>query len=305
MLSAEEKESIIAELNTRFTELRSLILTVGSILGILIAALSETGVIGWAVDYVEDDDTELNPYDCEEDWAIETDHYIIESDAVFNIYVEDFNRCNNVHTVMWNITMNDDTHENISIEFRNELYFSDRFTDLEEGMYHTTIEVMNGTMDLYDYITIDFEFDELEHENAVYGCTDDVAENYDYEATHDDGTCQYPVEEEDNCSTAGMEFYDVTAYWSNNTTFTIMWDADVTLECTLNATVRAEVFHNGTLVANRSLTFTTFYQAWDYMYINISAPQGQDAFGELEVRVELRQWEDDPSIIWENRVVWS
>lgn len=305
----ENAQSILVELNSRFTELRSLILTVGSILAILMAGLNNVGFIDWAVDKVVDnveDDPDWNPYldDCEEIWILEVDHFIVESDAIFNVYVEDLGRCNRVHTILWMINMDTEVHDGISPEFRNELFFTDRFYDLQEGTHHVLIEVLNGSMLLDEHITIDFEVDETETENAVYGCTDSDAINYDDEATHDNGSCEFEDEEVDDCSTAEMEFYEVDAYWSNNTTFTIIWDADVTIECSLNATVRAEVFSNGTLIANSSLAFRTHYQAWDYMYINFTAPDGEDAFDELEVRIQLRQWETDPSLIWEELTLW-
>ena len=86
-MTTEDTQSILAELNTRFTELRSLILTVGSILAILMAGLNNVGFIDWAVGIVVDeveDDPDWNPYldDCEEAWILEVDHFIVESDAI-------------------------------------------------------------------------------------------------------------------------------------------------------------------------------------------------------------------------------
>jgi len=307
MLSAEEKDSIIAELNSKFTELRSLIITVGSIIGILMAGLHNAGFIDWAVDSVVDsveDDPEWNPYieDCEEEFILITDHFIVESDVIFNVLLEDINRCSRVHTIMWRVSLNDDAHIGESGEFRNELLFTDRYYDLDEGNYHAIIEVSNGTIELYDYITIDFEYDETEQENAEYGCTDTVALNYNETATHDDGSCEYEQEEVEDCSAAEMGFYDVYTEWTNNTTFMITWDADVSIECSLNATVTAHVYDNETLVANSSRTFETFYQAWDYMYINFTAPSGKDSFGELRIVVVLIS---DAEFIWEERELWN
>ena len=309
-MSVEEKESIIAELNERFTELRSLILTVGSILGILMAGLHNIGFIDWAVDRVVDnveDDPDWNPYldDCVEDWYLTTDHFIVESDLILNIFLEDLGRCSRVHTVLWSVSLDTDIHTGESVEFRNELLFTDRFYGIEEGTHHVLIEVLNGSIDLYDYITLDFEYDETEQENAVYGCTDNLAINYNETATDDDGTCEYEEEEVDDCSTAEMCFYDVYAYWSNNTTFTVTWDADVSMECTLNGTVTAHIYENGTLIANSSLDFETYYQAWDYMYLNFTAPSGKESFGELQTVIQLRQWLSEPAIVWEEVEIWN
>ena len=86
---------------------------------------------------------------------------------------------------------------------------------------------------------------------------------------------------------------------------TITWDADVSMECTLNGTVTAHIYENGTLIANSSLDFETYYQAWDYMYLNFTAPSGKESFGELQTVIQLRQWLSEPAIVWEEVEIWN
>ena len=88
------EENIITELNARFSELRTLMITIGSVIAMMLAGLNEVGFIDFAVDTVVDivkDDPEWNPYidECEEDWALIADHYVIEDDVLFNVQLMD------------------------------------------------------------------------------------------------------------------------------------------------------------------------------------------------------------------------
>jgi len=287
----DDEESILVQMNKGFQELRTLILTVGSILAMLMAGLNEVGFIEWAVDSLLDrveDDPDWNPYldDCGELWEVETDYFIVESDVVFNVQAIDLNSCNNVHTILWNITLGDEVRQGQSHEFRNQLLFTERFYDLEEGTYHALIEIMNGTIELYDYRIIDFELDESEYESAVYGCTDYDATNYDEEATHDDGTCEYPDVIADDCDPAVMVFYDAYAFWSNNTTLSTAFDADVDMECRLNATAYITVYDNetGEVITDYDYWFETYHMDWDYRDVNFTG--NQEDFAERELMVE-------------------
>ena len=286
-----EEESILVQMNKGFQELRTLIITVGSILAMLMAGLNEVGFIDFAVDKVLDrveDDPDWNPYldDCDEMWEVETEHFVVESDVIFNVEVIDLNSCNNVHTILWNISVDGDFHTGQSNEFRNHLLFTDRFFDLSEGVHHAIIEITNGTIELYDYRIFDFEFDEDEQEGAVYGCTDDEATNYDDEATHDDGSCEYPEVIADDCDGAVMVFYDAYAWWSNNTTLTTSFDADVDMECRLNATAYISVYDNetGDIISDYAYEFETYNMDWDYRDINFTG--NYDDFADRSLMVE-------------------
>ena len=222
-MSGDDEQNIIQELNARFQELRTLIITIGSILAMLMAGLNEVGFIDFAVKQVVDiveDDPDLNPYldDCYEDWDMVAEHYIIEDDVLFNIHLLDYAWCNSIHTIMYNVSVDGKEVTGTSPEFRNEHQFVVTIEDINEGTHRAYVEVWNGSIDMLHMVHIDFEYDEVEMENAIYGCTNSTALNYNESATHDDGTCEYPQEEEEITEDCYAYFYEVISYWAENNT---------------------------------------------------------------------------------------
>jgi len=63
----------------------------------------------------------------------------------------------------------------------------------------------------------------------VYGCTDDTANNYDYEAIEDDGTCEYDTEPTYGCTDDTANNYDTTATEDDGT---CDYDPEPTEGCT-------------------------------------------------------------------------
>ena len=102
-MSGDEEQNIIQELNARFTELRALMITIGSVIAMLLAGLNEVGFISFAVDTLVDwveDNPDRNPYaPCQENWMITSDHYIVDGDLYITVDILDDAWCNTIHTV--------------------------------------------------------------------------------------------------------------------------------------------------------------------------------------------------------------
>jgi hypothetical protein len=304
-IEGDDAQSIIVELNTRFQELRTLLITIGSILAMLIAGLNQVGFIDYAVDRVVDmveDDPDLNPYldDCMEDWDIIVDYYIVEDDILFAIEILDYAWCNNVHTVDYNITVDGLDTQGTTNPFRNTNSWIEELEGLSEGTHHAVIEVTNGTIDLFYYITLDFEYDEGEQQQAVYGCTDPVALNYNETATNEDGSCEYEQEEEEVTDDCYANFYEAKGRWSVNNT-SLYNDFDVDFSCMANVTVTVTVtvysYDNTTILYNASIEYETYHYDWDYHYLDFVNATYYDKVN-IQYRVYHEEQLDDETWYW-------
>ena len=275
-MGEDEEQNIIQELNARFQELRTLMITIGSVIAMLLAGLNEVGFIAFAVDSLVDiveDDPELNPYlgDCESDWALIVDHFVIEDDVLFNGHIMDLNWCNAVHTVDYNVSLDGQENVGVSPEFRNEWQFVSTISNISEGTHRAYITITNGSIDLMRLIMLDFEYDVVEQENAIYGCTNSTALNYNETATHDDGTCEYPQEEEEVTDDCYAYIYDYISYWSDNNT-SLYNEFDIDFSCMANVTVFLTIDayneDNSTLLWHQEDNFTTYHQEWDFQYLD-------------------------------------
>ena len=274
-MSGDEEQNIIQELNARFQELRTLMITIGSVIAMLLAGLNEVGFINFAVDSLVDwveNDPDRNPYipECEEDWLIIADHYVVDGDLYVTVDIFDQMWCNNVHTVYYNLTFEEEQYSEISAPFRNEDTGLFEFSDINEGTHRINILVENGTILLYAMEVIDFEYDESEEENAVYGCTDEMATNYNETATHEDGSCEYPEEEEEITEDCYAYIYDTISYWAeNNTSVYNEFDVDFSCQANITFTMRVDLMdsHNDTIIHTED-NFTTYHMEWDTQYLD-------------------------------------
>ena len=274
-------------------------ITIGSILAMLVAGINQAGMIDFWNDGGGDE-----PVVCEPDWEFVVDYYVIEYDLLMNMRVSDISLCNEVHSLEYYIAMNEYEFVEDSDQFRNTYIFSHTIEDIEEGTHHVYVEVLNGTINLHEEFVFDFEFDENEHENAVYGCTDPIALNYDEEATHDDGSCEYEQEEEEITEDCLAMFYDTHAYKNNTTIYT---DFDVDFSCKANITITVNVvilsYDNETdtkeIIGNQSLTYETYHYDWDYRFLdfyNLTQPEETDL--EVLFRVYHQDEIDDMTTVW-------
>ena len=292
---SEDDESIIAVLNTRFQELRTLMITIGSILAMIIAGINQVGVIDFFDEGEENNEIDTS---CDPNWEFVVDNYIIDYNLLLNMRVSDTSLCNEIHTLDYYIAMDDYEFVGVTEPSRNTYLFTHTIEDIEEGTHHVLIEVYNGTISLYEDIVFDFEFDELEHENAIYGCTDPDATNYDDMATHDDGTCEYEQEEEEITEDCYAELYDAYSN-TNNSTVEVFFDVDFSCSATATITVEVELVSiNSTEIAYiGNLTYDTYGFDWDYRSIVFSNVTTEE---DLEANVLVYQQEelDDMATVW-------
>ena len=289
---SEDDESIIAVLNTRFQELRTLMITIGSILAMIIAGINQVGVVDFFDEGEEEDIV------CEPNWEFVVDNYVIDYDLLLNMRVSDTSLCNEIHTLDYYIAMDDYEFVGNTEPSRNTYIFTHTIEGIEEGTHHVIIEVFNGTINLYEDIVFDFEFDELEHENAIYGCTDTDAINYDDMATHDDGSCEYEQEEEEITEDCYAELYEAYSN-KNNSTVEVFFDVDFSCSATATITVKVEIvsINNTEIAYIDNLTYETYGLDWDYQSIvfnNVTTEEDLEA----NVLVYHQEELDDMATVW-------
>lgn len=296
---SEDVDSIIDTINERAVELRSLIITIGSIIALLMPAVEMIGVIDFTP-YGEGDDEWITDDDWEwgQDFYCSSDGMRIQSSMVNDGYKNcrdgsdedatlDTPHTNTTVTPIFGCT--DDTAENYDAEATEndgscvypvygctdpDALNYDANADTEDGSCEYEEEVVKGCTDEeaenYDD---EAEVDDgsCEYYEPPEGCTDPDALNYDEEAEVDDDSCEYE-EEEEPCF---AEMYD--AFWAyNNTTqnITLVWDADLSCsDAARNLTVIWTIYENETgnwTGLQDSLSYETYAMDWDYMNLTMS-----------------------------------
>tara|TARA_Y100000361_G_C11157074_1_gene344833 strand:- start:356 stop:1177 length:822 start_codon:yes stop_codon:yes gene_type:complete len=235
-LTAEEAESIIETINDRAQEIRSLMITIASIVALVMPGMEAVGILDFTPygqgddEWITDDDWELgDDFEC-------GDGSVIEASLV------------------------DDGYKNCR-DGSDEPEVDD---DLDG-------EVIRGCTDPdalnYDEDAIEDDGScEFEEDEEYGGCTDPDAINYDPYADYDDGSCEY--REGQPCD---PEMYD--AYWEyENESFTFYWDADLICDNEPhNLTVIWTIYENETgnwTGFQNEITYETYYQ--DYDYVNLT-----------------------------------
>lgn len=265
--------SVLTELNKGFQELRTLIITVGSILAMLMAGLNEVGFIDLAVDSLTDRFDDDNPFVedvCIEDWGLEDDSYMVSDDITVNVRFTDANLCSYNYNATFSIyAPNGDVWHEEDVEMRNSKSFLVNFDNLPDGTYRLMYELTD-----YQYLLM---FDELFYEvnlgshdetSKVYGCTDSDALNYDSNATDEDGSCEYEEETQDDCYAS---IYDGYAYWAeNNSSIYSEFDVDWSCQMKVEITVEVEIWdsNNETMYLSGNITYETDYMEVDYRNID-------------------------------------
>ncbi len=272
----DAEENIIEELNARFQELRSLLITIGSVLAMLIAGLNEIGFIDFAVDSLVDivkDDPELNPYlnDCQEDWTVIEDSYLVENAVTLNVRFADASLCSYQHNGTYAVSATDGRIrwiENTSI--RNSGVFSNTFSNLSDGDYWFLYEYTSPYMSVAGSVWYSVESDGFDEDVKVYGCTDTNSTNYDTNATDNDGSCEYEEEVYDDCYAT---IYDAYSYWAdNNSSIYSDFDVDWSCDTMANVTVTVEIWNemNTTLYLSGSVAYETNYYDVDYQFADFT-----------------------------------
>jgi len=244
MLTAEEAESIIETINDRAQELRSLIITLASIIAIVMPGMEAVGILD-LTPYGDGDDEWVT----DDDWEMGDDFTCGDGSVIQNSLVNDgYKNCRDG---------SDEPDDNSFTNGNNDTVIvrPEGCTDPDALNYDSEAEEDDGSC----------EYEEEPEE--TYGCTDDTATNYDPYADYDDGSCEY--REGQPCD---PEMYD--AYFEyNNTTITFIWDADLACDNEPhNLTVIWTVYENESgnwTKIQPELTYETYYQDWDY--VNVSA----------------------------------
>ena len=242
-LTAEEAESIIETINDRAQEIRSLMITIASIVALVMPGVEAVGILDFTPygqgddEWITDDDWELgDDFEC-------GDGSVIEASLVNDGYK--------------NCRDGSDEPE------------ADEEEDCEETDTCEEPEIVYGCTDP-DALNYDedaweddgsCEYEEEPEERG--GCMDPEATNYDAYADYDDGSCEY--REGQPCD---PEMYD--AYWEyENESFTFHWDADLICDNEPhNLTVIWTIYDNETgefTGFQNELTYETYYQDWDYV----------------------------------------
>ena len=278
-LTAEEKDSIISEINERATELRGLIITIGSIIALMIPAVEYLGIIDLAS--MLDEQTDEIIETCNVDYEFQIEFYVVED--TINTFAEaiDANNCGENHIVDMEINLwKNETSFQAEQQgnLKNSLSFDAVFEEVPVGWWTITFTVINE-VDVWQTETYAEVLSEEEQEEEVYGCSDPSALNYDEEVTLDDGSCQYeePVEQECGENNSAF-FYELVTGWSNNSS---AWQTvfDVDTDCydySMDVGVFISLEHsNGTNDIDMIWIVTTGSD-WDYKYINISFEKEPD-----------------------------
>tara|TARA_R110000744_G_scaffold1725_2_gene6192 strand:+ start:1410 stop:2339 length:930 start_codon:yes stop_codon:yes gene_type:complete len=275
-MEQEEEENIIIELNSRFKEMRTLMITIASILAILMPVVNQMGIVNFGVDILVGELEDDNPFEvCPEDWRVIDSSYVIESEIILGFRVTDLSLCGISHDVILSMKVNSLTN---SSDVGNEIYYDTlRNTKawsfdpyiVEDGNWYFLISMYSNTTEkeLVSSTRI-FTVETSQEERKIYGCIDSDAMNYNEDATDSDGTCEYPEVVEDNCT---ANIYDVFVYWSdNNTSIYSDFDIDYTCEAYGNVTMELEIrtLDNQTVLLTSTLQYDTYYYDVDYQNID-------------------------------------
>ena len=272
-LTAEEKESIISEINDRATELRSLIITIGSIIALMIPAVEYLGIVDLS-GMMDDQTDELSPT-CEVDYMFSIEFVVVEEIIMTFAEAIDVNNCNENHIVEIEVLLHKDglsESESQQGNLKNRLSFDPIFEDLEPGWW-TIVFIVSDEDNYWEVETYAEVLTEDEQEEEVYGCTDPDALNYNDEATLDDNTCEYEQEPIKGCGDNNTAFlYEHITRW-NNTSLNYEVQFDVDTDCYddfMDVGVYIWLDMKDGTNATDMIWIQTKGDAWDYHWINFS-----------------------------------
>ena len=222
----------------------------------------------------EEDDGDPWPPDCNPEWIYEdTSRAVNDADLLVAFKFTDNEDCDitiNGHFII-TLVSNGELYDEDTIDvgyFSNEVVITQEFNDLEDGTYEVQVELheleckdgtcSHGANWNMDPITIQIEV-------IIKGCMDQGANNYNPEATEDDGSCEFDPEE---C----IAFFTNVGYqWENDTygsvDLTVSFDAD--WSCEGEVSIGIDYFlkdKDGTEIQNESMFYETIGEQQDLKY---------------------------------------
>jgi len=240
----------------------------------IILGCLDQNAINYDQDANEDDETCIPPPDCNPEWIYEdTSRAVNDADLLVAFKFTDNEDCDitiNGHFII-TLVSNGELYDEDTIDvgyFSNEVVITQEFNDLEDGTYEVQVELheleckdgtcSHGANWNMDPITIQIEV-------IIKGCMDQGANNYNPEATEDDGSCEFDPEE---C----IAFFTNVGYqWENDTygsvDLTVSFDAD--WSCEGEVSIGIDYFlkdKDGTEIQNESMFYETIGEQQDLKY---------------------------------------
>jgi len=240
----------------------------------IILGCLDQNAINYNQDANEDDESCIPPPDCNPEWIYEdTSRAVNDADLLVAFKFKDKENCDitiNGHFII-TLVSNGDLYDEDTIDvgyFSNEVVITQEYNDLEEGNYVVQVELheleckdgtcRHGSNWNMDHKTINIEI-------IIKGCMDQGANNYNPEATEDDGSCEFDPEE---C----IAFFTNVGYqWENDTygsvDLTVSFDAD--WSCEGEVSIGIDYYlkdKDGNEIQNESMFYETIGEQQDLKY---------------------------------------
>ena len=240
----------------------------------IILGCLDQNAINYNQDANEDDESCIPPPDCNPEWIYEdTSRAVNDADLLVAFKFTDKENCDitiNGHFII-TLVSNGDLYDEDTIDvgyFSNEVVITQEYNDLEEGNYVVQVELheleckdgtcRHGSNWNMDHKTINIEI-------IIKGCMDQGANNYNPEATEDDGSCEFDPEE---C----IAFFTNVGYqWENDTygsvDLTVSFDAD--WSCEGEVSIGIDYYlkdKDGNEIQNESMFYETIGEQQDLKY---------------------------------------
>ena len=240
----------------------------------IILGCLDQNAINYDQDANEDDETCIPPPDCNPEWIYEDNSRAVnDADLLVAFKFTDNEDCDitiNGHFII-SLVSNGELYDEDTIDvgyFSNEVVVTQEFNDLEDGTYEVLVELhelecndgtcSHGPNWNMDPTTINIEI-------IIKGCMDQGANNYNPDATEDDGSCEFDPEE---C----IAFFTNVGYqWENDTygsvDLTVSFDAD--WSCEGEVSIGIDYYlkdKDGNEIQNESMFYETIGEQQDLKY---------------------------------------